>query len=214
MEYIIGVDFDNTLVNYDDLIYAVALERGLIQTDIRKNKKTIRDTIRKLPDGESEWQRLQAIMYGPRIKEAALADGVKTFFRLCKRHKSTVYVISHKTEYAAFDETGTNLRAAAMTWMKTHFFFEADGLGLSPQSVYFEATRQEKIERIRQLRCTHFIDDLEETFLEDSFPTDVEKLLYAPNRQYYSPLGGVRVLATWKDISEYFKVQLKGASRM
>lgn len=202
MGYIIGVDLDNTLVNYDGLMYAVARQRGLIPTDVRKNKKTIRDIIRQLPDGEVEWQRLQAIMYGPRIKEATLADGIKTFFRLCKKHKATVYIISHKTEYADYDETKTNLRAAAVTWMKTHGFFKADGLGLSPQNVHFAATRQEKIERIKQVRCTHFIDDLEETFLEKSFPTNVEKILYAPNTSS-SPLSGVRVFNTWKDISNF-----------
>lgn len=207
MDYIIGVDFDNTLVNYDDLMHAVALERGLIRADVRKNKKTIRDVIRQLPDGEIEWQRLQAILYGPRMGEAILADGAKTFFELCKQHKSVVYIISHKTEYAAFGETGTDLRTVAMTWMRDNGFFKADGLGLSPQIVYFESTRQEKIERIRHLRCTHFIDDLEETFLEDSFPANVEKILYTPHRQY-SPPRGVRVLTTWKEISEYFKAQL------
>ena len=33
-------------------------------------------------------------------------------------------------------------------------------------------------ERIRALGCTHFIDDLEEVFLEPSFPSDVHKILF------------------------------------
>jgi len=203
MDCKIGVDFDNTLVNYDDVMYDVAFQQRLIHPDIRKSKKDIRDRIRQLPDGEIEWQRLQAIVYGPRIGEARLVDGVPTFFQLCKQHKVTVYIISHKTEYASFDETATNLRGAAMTWMRNNGFFEADGLGLTQQDVYFESTRHDKIERIRHLRCTHFIDDLEETFLEDSFPTNVEKILYAPHRQP-SSLPGVRVFATWREINDYF----------
>lgn len=203
MDYIIGIDFDNTLVNYDDLLHVVALERGLIRADVRKNKKSIRDKIRQLPDGEIEWQRLQAILYGPRMGEATLADGARMFFGLCQQHNSPVYIISHKTERAAFGETDTNLRTVAMTWMMDNDFFKPDGLGLSPQSVYFESTRQAKIERIRHLICTHFIDDLEETFLEDSFPANVEKILYDPHRQC-SPPRGVRVLTTWKEISNHF----------
>jgi hypothetical protein len=202
MEYIIGVDFDNTLVSYDKLIYAIALERGLIRADTRKNKKVIRDAIRQLPGGEIEWQRLQAILYGPRMGEATLARGVKAFFERAVRHQARVYIISHKTEYAAYDETRTNLRAAAMDWMKKHDFFKADGLGLSPQDVFFASTRQEKIARIRQLGCTHFIDDLEETFLEDSFPAGVARILYTPLATD-SPSSGVRSFSAWKDISRY-----------
>jgi len=203
MDYIIGVDFDNTLVSYDDAMYNVALQHGLIHSGMRKNKKDIRDIIRRLPDGEKEWQRLQAIVYGPRIREARLIDGVRTFFELCKQHRVAVHIISQKTKYASSDKTGTNLWVAGMTWMRENGFFGSDGLGLSQQDVYFESTRHEKIGRIRHLGCTHFIDDLEETFLEGSFPTNVEKILYAPHRQHSSLLG-VRAVTTWKEINDYF----------
>lgn len=203
MDYIIGVDFDNTIVSYDDLMHALAVQRGLIQPAVKKSKKDIRDTIRQLPNGEVKWQGLQAVLYGPRMREARLIDGVRTFFQLCRRHKVAVYTISHKTEYARSDESGINLRVAALTWMREKGFFEVDGFGLSQQDVYFESTRPEKIERIRQLRCTHFIDDLEETFLEESFPPNVEKILYAPHMQY-SALSVVKVFTSWKEISDYF----------
>ena len=203
MGYIIGVDFDNTLVSYDDVIYNVALQEGLIHPGTRKSKRDIRGRIRQLPDGEIRWQRLQAIVYGPRMGEARLIDGVQTFFELCKQHKVAVYIISHKTEFASLDETQTNLRVAAVTWMRENGFFEADGFGLSQEDVYFESTRREKIERIKYLRCTHFIDDLEETFLERSFATNVEKILYAPHIPHLST-PGVRVFSTWKEISDYF----------
>ena len=39
-------------------------------------------------------------------------------------------------------------------------------LGLTEGDVFFNSTREEKIERIANLRCTDFIDDLEETFLK------------------------------------------------
>ena len=202
MDYIIGVDFDNTLISYDDVIYHVALEKGLISSGTRKNKKDVRDRIRQLPDGETQWQRLQAIVYGPRIGEGRLIDGVEIFFEHCKHHQVRVYIVSHKTEYANFDETRTNLRMAALTWMTKNRFFETDGLGLSQEAVYFESTRPEKIERIKYLQCTHFIDDLEEIFLEDSFPTNVEKVLYTPHMQH-SSLGRVKTATNWKEISNY-----------
>ena len=62
--------------------------------------------------------------------------------------------------------------------MTSQGFFGSGGLGFSEDQVFFEGTRDAKIERIRTLGCTHFIDDLEEVFLEASFPPDVEKFLF------------------------------------
>ena len=201
-KFIIGVDFDNTIISYDDLLYNVAKERG-ISVPYMVSKKTIRDYIRQTPNGEIEWQRLQAIAYGPRIGEARLIEGVGDFLKLCKLNKIKVYIISHKSVYAAQDEKNVNLREAALKWMAANHFFKDDGLGLDPNSVYFGATREEKIKLIKQLGCTHFIDDLEETFLEQCFPSDIHGILYSPSSLHHN-LTNVKVMTTWHDISEYF----------
>jgi len=197
----LGVDFDNTVVRYDELLLREARQRGLIPPETLACKREIRDRIRRLPEGEREWQRLQALLYGAKIQEAAPAPGVAEFFARCRRDAVEVFIVSHKTRYAALDERGVDLWDAAMAWMRAHRFFEADGAGLSPQHVYFEPTRAEKIARIARLDCTHFIDDLEETFLEPAFPPGVRKVLYAtsgPSRR----LPGVQVAASWQDITE------------
>ena len=66
-----------------------------------------------------------------------------------------------------------------MSWLDQHRFLDTGPYGLTSGDIYFESTRKDKVERIERLRCTHFIDDLEETFLEQSFPQNVMKLLYA-----------------------------------
>jgi len=203
MDYIIGVDLDNTIVSYDSLIYDVALELSFIGVNSKKSKKFIRGEIRKLPQGEEKWQKLQAIVYGPRMKDAQLIHGVVEFFKLCKENSIKVYVISHKTELASFDETKTNLRTATLNWMEKNKFFKADGLSLSKNNVFFEGTREEKIERIKQLACSHFIDDLEETFMEESFPKRVKKILFDPHNEH-SNLHDVMVFKKWEDINGYF----------
>lgn len=203
MNYIIGMDLDNTLVSYDEVMHRVAIEEGLIPIGVSKNKKDIRNGIRRLPDGELQWQKLQAIVYGQKMDEAKLIDGVREFFDFCKRYQAKVYIVSHKTEFANADIVTTNLQAAAMGWMRRNKFFEPDGFGLSPGDVYFESTRRKKIKRIRRLECTHFIDDLEETFFDTSFPAGVEKILYAPHVRH-SPLQGAKVVLAWEEISDYF----------
>jgi hypothetical protein len=197
---IVGVDFDNTLVVYDDLLRAMALERGLIAAGAARSKREIRDAVRRLPDGETHWQRLQAAAYGPRIGEARLAEGVAAFLDRCARASVRVCVVSHKTELAGYDETGTNLRQAAVAWMQARGLFALGAL--DPEAVFFGATRAEKIAQIRSLGCTHFVDDLEETFLEDGFPAAVEKILYAPYPPAQVP-PGVRVAQSWREIGGY-----------
>jgi len=201
MPYVIGVDFDNTIASYDDVIHRVAVRRGLIPSMLPRSKKVIRDAIRRLPDGEIRWQEVQAVVYGPSMAEAELMDDVTAFFTVCKEHLIRPYIVSHKTEYARLDITGTNLRRAALDWMASKGFF--NGLGLSHRDIYFEPTRREKIERVRRLGCTHFIDDLEETFAEESFPSQVEKILFAPHGRP-SPRQDVLTFATWEEINHHF----------
>ena len=145
---IVGIDFDNTIVTYDEALGRIARERGLIGGEAAQTKKEIRDQIRRLPGGEIEWQKCQALLYGSRIGEAQLIEGVVEFFQRCWEEGVKVYVVSHKTEFSRFDTTGTNLRKAALEWMAANGFFEAEGLGLSRDGVFFAATRAEKIERI------------------------------------------------------------------
>lgn len=201
--YTIGVDLDNTIINFDELIYRIALDWGLIEPSFKKSKKLIRDKIRRLADGENKWQQLQAFIYGEKILEAKLFKGVRQFFRLCQRSRAKVYIISHKTEYAGIGTTRVNLRQQALSFLERNKFFKKESLFLSRESVYFEASRSEKIRRIEKLGCTHFIDDLTETFNEASFPEKVEKILYDPHGGY-SNLSKVRVFARWRDINEYF----------
>ena len=200
--WVIGVDLDNTLVRYDELMVQEAVSRGLLSPDVGLVKRSIRDRIRQRPQGEIEWQKLQALVYGPKIGEANLAPGAKEFLISCRAQDVQVYVISHKTMYANFAETPVDLRTAALNWMRAHRFFDPQRMGLHPQDVFFESTRSEKIRRIASLGCTHFIDDLEETFLEEGFPAQVEKILYAPGGAP-SAIPGVRVAVNWRAIDEY-----------
>lgn len=196
----IGVDFDNTIASYDELIHRVALERNLIDAGKAPNKRAVRDCIRMRKNGEVEWQMLQGVVYGPRMGEALLIHGVREFLSRCRKSGAQTFIVSHKTEYANFDPTQTPLRKATLAWMEAKGFFSVDELGLRRADVYFEATRQEKIGRIQQLGCTHFVDDLEEVFREDGFPEPTMKILFAPQPPPLQ-LAGLTVASTWDEVA-------------
>ena len=204
----LGVDFDNTIVRYDDVMYREARSRGVIEPCTAPSKRAIRDQIRRLPDGELAWQQLQAIVYGSKIHEASVAPGAEAFFQACREREIRAVIVSHKTHYARVDETRTNLRVAALAWMRQHRVFDRDGFGLSSADVYFASSRQEKLAWISRLGCTAFIDDLEETFAEPDFPSDVEKILYAPHGPV-SMLPSVKTVASWQELHDVLFTPLR-----
>jgi hypothetical protein len=203
MSSIVGIDFDNTLISYDEVFFNHALDLKLISPESNRNKKDVRDAIRLLPDGEVVWQKVQAFVYGKGIAQARLNEGARDFIRECIQKNIKVYVVSHKTEFSNFDKDKVNLRDAALDWMTAQHFFEINGLGLNRNQVYFESTRLEKINRMKVLGCTHFIDDLQEVFLEEGFPNNVKKILYAPADQKLVAKDLI-ILDSWKRIHEHF----------
>ena len=196
----IGIDFDNTIAGYDALFTEAARSHGLIPAGYSGTKKQVRDAVRRLDAGDAAWQRLQAAVYGPRMGDALLIDGVGAFLGACARRRLSVFVVSHKTTVSAVDKDGFDLRRAARSWMEERGFFADDGFALSPDHVFFEDTRTAKIARIAALGCSHYIDDLEEVFLEESFPPDVRCYLFSPGNGEL-PSGPFRAFRSWPDIT-------------
>ena len=194
----IGVDFDNTLVGYDHLFAEAARERGWNHVPLDQGKQALRDALRAGPDGENNWRSLQAEVYGARMAEARLLDGVADFFGQCRDRGVTVSIVSHKTRYAAADPGGVDLQAASLDWMRLQGFFEEEGFGLDLAQVFFEASRADKLARIAALECTHFIDDLEEVLTAPEFPKGVRRYLIGAETVDAPELTSCR---NWQDIT-------------
>jgi hypothetical protein len=193
----IGIDFDNTIVTYDEVFCMAAKSLGLLDADFAGNKQSVRDAIRLLPDGELAWQRLQGHVYGKGIADAKLVTGIDTFLRRCQAEAVSVSVVSHKTEFGHFDPDRVNLRAAALNWMAKQGLLDGE-YGIGRNNVYFESTRAEKINRIASLSLTHFIDDLEEVLTDPDFPPKITRILYAEGAQ--PDENALVCCSNWRDI--------------
>ena len=199
----IGIDFDNTIIHYDDLFYKYALIDGFIRPETARSKNAIREYLWSLPEGNEKWIYLQVVVYGERMEEATFKEGAFEFIKNCRRNDIKVSIISHKTEFDNLGK-GINLRNVALDWMRNNGFFSSSGLGLSEDNVFFESTRQEKIYRIITQGCTHFIDDLIEIFLEDVFPKEVKKIYYNPDGFDENKLDDLIGFRRWDEIYAYF----------
>lgn len=204
---LIGIDFDNTIAEYDALFALLAQEAGFGPPDgaAPESRMALRRRLRGAgPAGETAWRDLQALAYGPRMGEARPFDGVLDFLAAARDRGVACAVVSHKTRYALQDVGRRHdLRAAAMAWMEGQGLF-APGL-LRPDQVFFHEEQAEKVARIGALGCDHFIDDLEEVFNRPDFPAGVERhLLVADGRTpHLDPAAGaVRTHVSWRSIRE------------
>ena len=195
----IGIDFDNTIVSYDSVFHAVAVERSLLRTDVQPRKLAVRDHLRAL-GREDEWTEMQGHVYGTRMEDAEAFPGVIDFVRRATARGHSVAVISHKTR-VPFMGPPHDLHAAARGWIESKL---RNGRGpLVPDDlVFFEPTKAEKLARVAAAACDVFIDDLPEILLAPEFPAGVSRFLFDPDGEHDVVEGsGLRVCASWKDIA-------------
>jgi hypothetical protein len=197
----IGIDFDNTIITYDEVFRASARARGLIGEGVGGTKQAVRDFIRLQADGELAWQKLQGQVYGQGIGDAGMCEGVDGFLRRCREMRAIVFIVSHKTEFGHHDPARINLRKAALDWMTARGFFSPDGYGIAAENVFFEGTRAEKLARIKTLDCTYFIDDLEEVLSDPAFPPGVTRILFSDGPA--KPSAPYTVYPSWRQIEEH-----------
>jgi hypothetical protein len=167
----IGVDFDNTIVDYSALFLEAGAGAGVPPAAAGDHKNAVRDHLRK-HRGEPAWQQLQAQMYGPSLQHAVPYAGFLDFLERARERGVAIYIVSHKSMYAAADPGGSNLHEAARNWLGAQH--------IAVDGAYFEVSRADKLRRIAALRCTHFIDDLPEVLDDPDFPAGVERILFAP----------------------------------
>ena len=145
---------------------------------------------------------MQGQVYGKRMAKAVLPpDAARLLYRFID-HGISVAIVSHKTEYGHRDVERIPLREVALTWLSDHGFFDSDGFALRETDVYFENTREEKVQRIADLKPEYFVDDLYEGFQEPEFPTGVGKLLYRAGDVCDEEISGVLQCENWEAVGQ------------
>jgi len=194
---VIGVDFDNTIVRYDDVFGRVALDLGLVPPGAATSKTAVRDHLRSIGE-EDRWTELQGVIYGPRMTDAAMFPGVAEFFARCRRARLPVAIVSHRTRFP-YRGPRHDLHAAARRFLARHAFHEGTGIGLPVDRVFFEETKEGKLDRIAAVGCTTFIDDLPELLADPRFPAGVRRILFDPAGTHAPPVG-VEHAGSWADV--------------
>jgi hypothetical protein len=199
---VIGVDFDNTIVCYDELFHRVGVEEGLIPASVPATKTAVRGYLDERGQGDA-WTELQGHVYGVHLPRAAVFPGVLDIFRRWIAAGVPVCIISHKTRYPAKGPS-YDLHLAAQRWLERQGFFDPERIGLARDRVYFELTQQAKIERIAKTGCSVFIDDLPEVLTKPDFPAKAQRILFDPHRQTARAVG-LDHATSWTEIEQLIR---------
>ena len=176
---LIGLDFDNTIVCYDQAIALLAEELLELPADVPRTKLGLRNFLRAA-GREPEWTAFQGELYGPGMRFAEPFDGaIATMQQLLDEGRDLV-IISHRSRRPYAGEPH-DLHAAARGWVAERL--QSEGLFGSigdKSAVYFLETRDQKVEMITHLGCEAFLDDLPEVLSAPGFPAAAAGILFDP----------------------------------
>ena len=151
----IGIDFDNTIVSYEQVFYEIAQKDNININSYSLSggyKTQVKIALTKKVNGDIQWQRIQGYVYGLGMSSAQIMFGFFNFVLNCRLNNWDVYVVSHKSEYGHFDKSRTQLRRAALDWMKNNnFFYESEPL-IPQNNIFFLDTQDLKIKKIIHLK--------------------------------------------------------------
>ena len=186
----IGIDFDNTIANYDGVFWRIAVKYELIKKDWHGNKELLRKKIIK-DKNEEAWKKLQGLVYGKYMHLAELSPGFTNFLLKSRLLGTKIFIVSHKTEYGHYDINKVPLRQVASKWIikKKISLFD---------KIYFEDTIDNKIRRINKLKLDYFIDDLELILKNKKFSDKTKKILFNINEK--KKLKNINHFDRWSNI--------------
>ena len=200
----IGLDFDNTIVCYDQAIAVLAEEMLALPPQLPRTKLALRDHLRAA-GREAEWTAFQGALYGPGMVHAQpFEEAIETMQQLVVAGHDLV-IVSHRSR-RPYAGPAHDLHAAAREWLAQRLQPAGLFLGQEPDpagssAVNFLETRDAKVARIAELGCQVFVDDLPEVLAAPDFPASSTGILFDPSGSTSAPQGQHRISA-WKQLPD------------
>ena len=196
----LGLDFDNTLIDYDEVFYEIACDKNLIPRNIGKTKVEVRKFLKD--NGEEEiFTLLQGEVYGSKINLAKQSKGMFETLKILREQNIELFIVSHKTLYP-YAGPKFDLHQSALKWLKLNKFFDTDQLNFKKENIFFELTIENKIKRIESIGVTHYVDDLIKIL--ELIPPTIKRLHYNP-KGVLSNINDIFTLRSWEEIHKAIK---------
>ena len=198
----IGIDFDNTIVDYGYIFVERARSLGYLDSGVQLTKDEVKRIVKESNEGEQKWGILQREVYGKGIRNANVMEGFDGFIVECRKQRIPISIVSHKSKYNSFDPQKLNLQQPALDWMRTNRFFDENSFGFNLSQISFSETLEDKIQKINILNCSHFIDDLLKVLLHPLFPKSTRKIHFSTEAISDNKLP-IDYAGNWRNIQDY-----------
>ena len=183
----IGIDLDNTIINYENSFrvflkkYKVK-KKGINKIQIKKfNFKKI---------NIKNWTQAQEEIYGNYIGYAKKFLFYNLFEKFALNKGFKLYIISHKTKYSQFSKK-YNLHKSSKKWIKKNINFKE-------YKIFFLNTMSKKIAKIKKINPDYYIDDLAKILKDKRMPKNTIKIHFSQKNQ-----KNLINLKTWKEIKRF-----------
>ena len=199
---LIGLDFDNTIVCYNQAITLLAEKLFDLPKGMPRTKLALRDFLRST-GRETEWTAFQGEIYGPGMRFAQPFEGAISTMRQLADQGNELVIISHRSK-KPYAGTPYDLHASAKNWINNHL--KPAGLFRSKSeinNVQFYETRGEKLRAICEINCDLFLDDLPEVLASKGFPSRTLGILFDPSKppSYYKDRRS-HAISSWNELSD------------
>lgn len=193
----IGFDLDNTIFDYSEAILLAANSTFDISVHSNWNKDYVKTLIQK-NFGESEWTRLQGLLYTHYVSHAKIDENaLRLIEEIDKSGQHHFEIVSHKTTFPIIGPR-VDMRSIATE----HFITTCEtflGRSLKVLITYTDSL-EEKIQYINSNHFDIFVDDLWEVIEHLVIP---HKILFLPSNL---PEEDVLVANNWQEVSHLIKV--------
>ena len=199
----IGIDFDNTIVNYDNSFYQEGIKRKIfnINTPKKNSKNRLKKKLISI-NKEHEWTKIQGLVYGKNFDKAKPYKGsVKFINNFCKKKKFQLFIITNKTLYPIIGEK-INLHNKSKKWIFKNNIFKGKNKKWIKKHVFFLKSKNEKIKKIIKLKCNYFIDDLTEIL--NLLPKKIKPIHFDPYKK-----NKKSNIKSWQDLYKKFSYEYR-----
>lgn len=190
----IGLDFDNTLIRYDDVFFRLASQELGVPQSVIPTKNGVRNYLRE-QNREDEWTELQGLVYGKFIHLAQPSFGMIDTLNHWQNNGVELVLVSHKTQYP-YAGPRFDLHEAAREWIHAELWQI-----LSSFPLFFEQTRDDKLQRIHSLGLDAYIDDLPDILLDLNLDVS-SRWLYDPMNETLKNQA-FNVFSDWSELTAH-----------
>jgi len=183
---LIGLDFDNTLVCYNEAIVRLADKLLKLPPDLPRTKLAIRDYLREA-NREHDWTAFQGELYGPGMSYAEPFEHSVETLQVLKAAGYSLCIVSHRS-FTPYAGPAYDLHAAARAWIDENLALD---LIVNSQAFFYE-TMNQKIAAIGALECEIFVDDLPIVLANEDFPSTCQPILFDPEN-FHAKVNFVRI---------------------